>query len=282
MDPEERRCYIGASDAAAVLGLSRWTTPLAVWAEKTGKVEPEDVSEKLAIWLGNELEETVAKLFELKTGKKVHKVIEPHIHPVHPFLVCHIDRKVEGESAVLQCKTASPRKSKEWEGEEIPIEYIIQEQHEMMVTGYQHAYIAVLIGNEQFVWKEIKRDEGIIRDIMAREVYFWNTFVAARVMPEIILKGDNETLRRLYPSAVPLKSIQLNEAGCVIAEGIKNLKDDVEKLDEIIKQQEAELKKILGDAEFAESKTFKVTWKNQAQRRVDTDKLQINFPDVYE
>ena len=34
---ENRHLYIGGSDIAKVMGLSRWGTPLSLWAEKTGK-----------------------------------------------------------------------------------------------------------------------------------------------------------------------------------------------------------------------------------------------------
>jgi predicted phage-related endonuclease len=45
----ERIGFIGSSDAAAVLGLSRWKTPLQIWAEKTGQVVPDDISDKEAV-----------------------------------------------------------------------------------------------------------------------------------------------------------------------------------------------------------------------------------------
>jgi putative phage-type endonuclease len=155
---EDRSGYIGASDCAAVLGLSRFKTVLQVWAEKTGTVEPEDISEKLNVWLGNELEEIVAKKFTKDTGKKVHRVNDAYIHKNHDFIRCHIDRKVEGENAILQCKTASAWMAKHWEGEEIPQEYILQEYHELACSGYEKAYIAVLIGNNDFKIKVLERD----------------------------------------------------------------------------------------------------------------------------
>lgn len=40
---EKRRKTIGGSDAAAIVGLSRYASPYTVWADKTGRIpEKED------------------------------------------------------------------------------------------------------------------------------------------------------------------------------------------------------------------------------------------------
>lgn len=64
-----RRTGIGGSDVAAVLGLNPWKTPLDVWNDKLGLSEDKEMSEP-AYW-GTVLEDTVAKEFQLRTGKRV-------------------------------------------------------------------------------------------------------------------------------------------------------------------------------------------------------------------
>lgn len=49
----DRTKSIGSSDAAGVLGLSRWDTVLSIWAEKTGRVVPDDISQNLAVKYGS-------------------------------------------------------------------------------------------------------------------------------------------------------------------------------------------------------------------------------------
>ena len=53
-----RKKTIGGSDAAAVVGLSKWASPYSVWADKTGKVPDKEDSE--AMRQGRDLEEYVA------------------------------------------------------------------------------------------------------------------------------------------------------------------------------------------------------------------------------
>ena len=77
----DRTKFIGGSDAAAVVGLSRWKSPIELWAEKTGQVEPEDVSDKMAVRVGKKLESAVAEFFEEETGKKFKYKIRGFIIP---------------------------------------------------------------------------------------------------------------------------------------------------------------------------------------------------------
>ena len=40
-----RKQGIGGSDAGAIMGYNPWTSPFALWMEKTGQAEPEDISQ---------------------------------------------------------------------------------------------------------------------------------------------------------------------------------------------------------------------------------------------
>lgn len=258
---KERLSYIGGSDAAGVLGLSRWTTPLHVWAEKTGQVVPEDISDKLFVKLGNRLEQTVAELFMEETGKKVQRVNETIFHPKYPFLGANIDRRVVGEKSILECKTASAWKAKEWDGEEIPREYIIQVMHYLAVTGAARGYIAVLIGNQDFKWKVIERDEKALADLVKREVNFWNDFVVTKAMPAV-MGSDADNLSALFPQATLSEPIELPDTVNAIAESLEGMKQDYRNLESQIKQQENELKALLGTAERGTTGLWNIAWSN--------------------
>ena len=279
---EDRSGYIGASDCAAVLGLSRFKTVLQIWAEKTGTVEPEDISEKLNVWLGNELEEVVAKKFSKDTGKKVHRVNDAYIHKNHDFIRCHIDRKVEGENAILQCKTASAWMAKHWEGEEIPQEYILQEYHELACTNYDRAYIAVLIGNNDFKIKVLERDEKIIKQIIAKELDFWEKFVIPKTMPEAISAHDSDTLFQLFPKADLENAVELGDVGARIIETLKANQADLKVLEDVIEQNKNQLKAMIKDSSVGKTAEWIVTWKNQVARKLDIDRMKKEAPEFYE
>ena len=89
---EGRRTGIGGSDVAAVLGLNPWKTPLDVWNDKLGLSEDKEMSEP-AYW-GTVLEDTVAKEFQLRTGKRVQKVSHQFADPETPWAIANIDRAI--------------------------------------------------------------------------------------------------------------------------------------------------------------------------------------------
>lgn len=280
---EERKTYIGGTDTAAILGLSRWKTPLQVWADKTGTL-PRVEKEGLHLTLGNRLEEVVAELFTQQTGKRVQRANETKFHKTYSFLGANIDRRVVGEDAILECKTASAWKAKEWEGEEIPREYILQVIHYLAVTGLSKGYLAVLIGNQDFQIREINRDEIMIAQLIRKEVDFWNHFVVPKVMPGIgmITKDDAETLYRLYPMAEGGSVVQLDDEANKLIESRNSMIQDIKMMEAQVDKTENEIKSLLGDKEYGQTPQWIVSWKNQATKRLDTGLLKDTKPDIYQ
>jgi putative phage-type endonuclease len=196
----DRKLYIGGSDAAAVMGQSRYKTPLKLWAEKTGEIEPEDLSDREAVYWGNVLEEVIRKEVEKRLKINIEKPNvdgEPEVKysKDYPFIGCQLD----GENrhvldTIYEFKTCAAYKKDEWEGAKAPIEYIIQCQHNMYVMGAKKCILACLIGGQQFVMKEIERDEAMIEKIVAAEVDFWNNYVLPKAQPIAMAEDDMDEL----------------------------------------------------------------------------------------
>ena len=275
---EERKKYIGASEAAAVLGLSRYDTPLGIWAVKTGQLAPSE-EETLPMWVGTESEAMVAKRFMLETGKKVRRVNDTLYHKKYPFLACHLDRKVEGEGAILECKTANAFKYREWE-DDIPTEYIVQVYHELACSGYKKAYIACLIGNAKFVVKEIFRDEKVINDMIKKEVSFWNDFVIPKILPGQIMAADDDVLYKLFPITSDEEVVELTDQANMICESIDSLQADAKVIKRQIEEQKNELKVMLGEHAVGSTGRYKVSWRNQSQERLDTKRFREEEPEI--
>lgn len=60
-----RKNTIGGSDASAVVGMNPYKTNVDLWAEKTGLVTPEDISDKPYVKYGHDAEPLLRELFKL-------------------------------------------------------------------------------------------------------------------------------------------------------------------------------------------------------------------------
>ncbi|MDY7044400.1 YqaJ viral recombinase family protein [Virgibacillus sp. M23] len=278
---QERTKGIGGSDASIILGLNKYRTPFELWLEKTGQTNIEDTAGEAA-YFGNLLEDMVAKEFEVRSGKKVRRNNFMLQHPQHSFIMANIDRKVVGENALLECKTASMFLAKDWDSEEIPEAYLVQVQHYLGVTGYEKAYIAVLIGGQKFVWKEIERDDELIQMIFDAEVHFWNHHVLGNNPPALDGSSAAERfLKERYAESDPDKVIDLSFSYKEKLDNLLELKQNIKQLQELAKQTENQIKNELQDAETGFVKNYQVNWKPVKQNRVDSKLLKSKYPDVY-
>ncbi|WP_428832551.1 YqaJ viral recombinase family protein [Caldifermentibacillus hisashii] len=278
---QERTKGIGGSDAGVILGLNKYKTAFELWLEKTGQVEPQEIDSEAIYW-GNQMEDVVAKEFEKRTGKKVRRANFMFSHPDYPFIRANIDRMVVGESAVLECKTASAYLSKEWEADEVPATYLVQVQHYLGVTGKEKGYIAVLIGGNRFLWKEIERDEELINMIFEAEKQFWTYHVEQGIAPNLDGSSAAEQyLKEKYAVAEKDKEIVLPNDYKDLINQYEQIKHDADVIKKAKTEIENKIKAELKDAEKGIIDSFVVTWKNQTQLRVDTKALKERFPDIY-
>jgi len=278
----DRKTFIGGSDAPAVMNMSRWKTMLQVWAEKTGTVESDRI-ESVPMMVGKALEPTVAALFTKETGLETEKANERFYHPKYPFLSAEIDRKIKGERAFLECKTCTIRKAKEWAGDdEIPTEYIIQTMHDLEVTKehYDYAYIGVLIGNEDFKFRKVLRDDSMIAEIVRRESNLWNNYIVPKVMPQIVTAGDSDILYKLFPQQKPGKQIQFGDDEARLLEMRNALYQDAATCEAQAEKLDNEIKLKMADAEIAVVGDWKVTWKHQKRAAFSVKATEFRKFDV--
>ena len=128
---EQRLSGIGGSEAAAVLGYSKWATPLDVWAKKTGLETDSDSAVKRR---GRIREPQIIQEYANVTGKTIYKA-ENLKHPDYDFINANFDGFIPGDR-IIEAKTAQAF-SRDWGepgSEDVPIEYYLQCQHYMMVA----------------------------------------------------------------------------------------------------------------------------------------------------
>ncbi|WCK53870.1 YqaJ viral recombinase family protein [Aneurinibacillus sp. Ricciae_BoGa-3] len=278
---EIRKGGIGGSDAAAIAGLSKYKSPVVVYLEKTGQLKQDEPGE--AAYWGNVLEDIVAKEFSSRTGLKVKRRNAVLQHPEYPFMLANVDRLIVGEQVGLECKTASAYLKELWEGDEVPIQYLIQCQHYMAVTGFQSWWIAVLVGGNTFIHKKIDRDEELIAQLIDIEKNFWENHVLAQVPP--VLDGSEastELLKKIHPVGEPESETELPLEADDLLERLDYAKSEAKAAEERVAEIENQLKAMIGDFETGIASQHIITWKNVESRRIDSKALKTEHPDIYE
>lgn len=274
---------IGGSDAGTIMGSNPWKSPYQLWLEKTGQVEPEDISQKDAVYWGTVLEPLVAKRFSEVTGKKVERCGTLQNNKA-PWMLANIDRLVLGEGAGLEIKTTNAFRFAEWDGDQLPDSYYWQCQHYMMTTGLPLWYIAVLIGGQDFRWKAIPRNEEDIKELFLREEEFWNVNVLQHVMPGI--DGSDctrDALKEQYPGG-DLEELELTGDADLLLYERQDLMEHLTDYKEKLQFTDNKLKALLGNHELATTpQGIRITYKTQAGRAtIDRKKLEKEWPDIYQ
>lgn len=277
---QARRAGIGGSEAAAILGFSRWSSPVKVYMDKLGLLEDEDQAGEAAYW-GTVLEDVVAQEFSKRTGKKVRRVNAILQHPEYPWMLANLDRMIVGEDEILECKTADKFLASEWKDDEIPISYLIQGQHYMAVTGYKAVWYAVLIGGNDFRYKRVERDEEVINHLIEHEKAFWQQHIEKQQPPSLDgSQATSDLLKRMYPNAnrqevaLPSTAEELIVRRSEVAEQIKELQTQQDECDN-------KLKDLLGEAERGTIHDWTVIWANQSRTSLDTKRIKQEHPDLY-
>ena len=186
----ERVGYLGGSDAAALLGLSPWTTPFGVFVQKRGLQTTQrriDDALQEKFDFGHAMEPVIARAFSARTGLHVALVPQAFLRSeAHPFAAGHLDYTVAVNDtatphAFLECKNVEYRDKTEWldpdpEGRNdasIPPYYLAQCDHYFLITGYAEAYLAVLFGGCRLAVYGLRRNPEREQILLEVERRFW-------------------------------------------------------------------------------------------------------------
>lgn len=273
---KERMTGIGGSDAGTILGVNKWKSKTQLFFEKTNPEMIQEISND-AIHFGNVLEDVVAEEFVARTGKKVRRDNRMLRHPEHKFMMANLDRVVVGEKALLECKTTSQYNAEQWEDDNVPAQYLCQIQHYMAVTGFEKAYIAVLIGGQSFIWKEIERDDELIEILINAEKDFWENNVQAGVIPEIDgSEATSDFINHMYQD-IDNEEIELGSEADTLMKAIESIKEDIKDKQQLQKKYENQLKDSIGHNTAGKTAAYLATWKQQTRRSIDKKALEEKY-----
>lgn len=276
---EHRRSGIGGSDVAAILGLTKWRTPLQVWEDKKGISPPQEDNE--AMLMGRMLEPIVAERWTQATGRVVQKDNKIRFHKDHDILLANIDRLIVSNDdgngpGILEIKTTSSWAFKEWQ-EQIPLHYYCQLMHYLNVTGYTWGEFGILVDGRNFERMHIERDPEFIAKMEQELLDWWFKYMTNNQKPPMKDKEAD------FAKSLAGSSIEASGPIVSVCNDLKVVKEQAKQIKYKQEELEAQIKEFMQDTEnLIAGDMMLATYKTQIQSRFNSKRFSKENPDLYE
>ena len=293
---EARRTGIGGSDSAALFGVNPYSSLTKLWAEKTGRLPPDEDSIRLR-W-GRRFEAGILDEYKHVSGYELahqadvvpDRVAEvlPGVpmlrHPDLPTMLGNTDAIVlcpERGPGVVDAKTVHPFKFGEWLSEgRPPLNYLVQLTHYMECAGLRWATIAAFTGvaDDLYVY-ELDFDAERGARIMELIDTFWRRYVVKDQQPPVDgAKPTAETIRKIYPRDLG-RVVQLTGPAAEWAAEFDDLSFEIRELEKRRDVAKTKLIATLGDATAGtlgdgSGFTFKAGKRGRSLRRASAKSLR--------
>lgn len=209
LQPSDRKSWleqraiqgVGASECAALVGMSPWMTQTELWEIKTGLGQSKDLSGNDAVEKGNRMEDAIRYFFAC-----AHPEYTVEYHPFdllfqseRPTFFATLDGELtdkDGRRGILEIKTGTPVGKEGWSqwDNQVPNHYFIQLLSQLLATGYDFAILqaALWSRNGDITLKdpyifERSEHEADLAWLKEKQDAFWHS-VETRKMPGLSLQ----------------------------------------------------------------------------------------------
>jgi putative phage-type endonuclease len=206
---ELRKQGIGGSDIGTIIGANPYESAYTLWHKRLGLIPESDLSDNLAVWLGNVLELPILTRFE-----QLHPELEifrvgTYRNKKHEFMQANADalfrNKNTGEWGIIEVKTGR----NPWD--DVPPSYRAQVQWYLSVFGMSKAYI---VGFVEYKWEErrIESDSFEAAHLVTEAKRFLNAVKTASKPDWDGSDSTLETTRMMNPN-IDGTTIEVGEIG---------------------------------------------------------------------
>lgn len=196
---QARLSGIGASEIAGVLSESPWASPVSIYQDKVAPAEDED---RERLFWGRHLEQRIGEGYAIRTGRHFRPAGRLLRSVEHPWALATLDGWTSDDGErwwPCEIKNVNEHMVEAWE-EGAPRHVYLQNQHQMLVTGYGRVTTVGLLGGCELVWQDVERDDLEQRRIAVQGEAFWREHVQARVLPDADHRdATRAALLRLFP-----------------------------------------------------------------------------------
>jgi len=287
-----RRQGIGASDVAAICGLSRFGSPMSVFVDKCELGAPRTETKPMK-W-GQLHEPMLARAFEEETG----------LHVLHPQTLV-VDETVSWRRCTLDGLVAESadvsladheaflglceiKCSSDFGWDDLPDEYKVQIQWQMGVAGFERCWVPVLHqGNNDRIYGPYDFEPRSFAALCSIVDRFYTEHIATQSPPPADgSDATTEALKAAFSEGLG-EPVELDDALLDIARQWPAAKQRVKEAEAEVDRIENELRAALGDHAIGGPRVDGdivpiVTWKPQTTARIDTKALRAAHPSIAE
>lgn len=271
---EVRGLGIGGSDIGALLGVNKWKSAIDVFIDKTQGHKSID---NRFTHFGHKLEKIVFEEFQER-----HKELKCYTAPYtlkRGACVANLDGMIydptKDRYGVLELKTTNEYSKNEWLGETVPQSYYAQVQHYLYVTGLSFAYIACLIGGNDYKEFYIERNLDDQELIKKTAENFWKENVLKSIPP--MLDGTDSYSKYLLEHSEKENNdiVELDELTSKASE-YKEIKEKIAALEQELKLKEQEILQKMNNnnAKKAKAGDYKFTIVTTNRKSIDKKALE--------
>lgn len=276
-----RRTGVGGSDAATALGLSTWRSPYELYLDKLGELPPREPTDPQR-W-GHVMEPVILNAYARETGRRLITPRTTWRSEAHPWMIANLDAIAQDiEPRIVEAKNV--RSAEGWGesgSDDIPMHYLLQVQHYMVVTAIPVADVAVLIGGQDFRVFEVHADPELQTMLVEGERDFWRRVETLDPPPPI----DIEDARRRWGGLAVRGTVLATPEDLRLVAQAKALDAQAKALAKQVDEHKAALMQRLGERGDHLVDDFGrelVTWKlSKSPERFDLEAFEAEHPDLY-
>lgn len=246
-----RNSRCGASDAAAILGLSPYRSAYETWLEKTGRIEPTDGND--ATRMGQRLESPILDVAEAELGPLARNELV-WLPKLDLPLASTLDARVRATGVPVEAKTSGivgPLYGTWGDAgsDTVPEAYLVQVTLQMVCCEAEFAHLYALLGGRGIVRYRILRDGELAEALIERLAGWWNRHIVLGIEPERDSPVPLEVAKRLKKT--PSKVVAFDDSATPVIAEYEAAKAEKSLAEKRADAAQAALLLLLADAEGA-------------------------------
>lgn len=277
--PEVRNTGIWATDARKIVT----GRASEVYLERTGQLEPPDLSDVEPVQWGLRLQEPIARAAADRLRLNIKEADYAMTHPKHAWMKSHFDYITEDGQTLLEIKNYNAFKANKY-GDDgsnvVPADDMAQCLHEATVHGVDNIILCVLFGGQELRTFPLSVEEMAKEVLIQTEAELWGR-IQARNPPDA---SSSEIGRILHPNntgAVKVADPELEQACRELA----SIKKVLSSYKESVETLQTKIQNYMRDDGTLVNQDGVVlaTWKQAKDGKAFDAKLfQQSMPDIYQ